>query len=115
MSANKDAEAFLAVWGKLAGLFVCSKPGGKEQERVLREWIAAGRPEIEPFIRARTGVDATTVAELAATIAAGIESGLQASPAVESVSGGPSWGSEEDVARRAVAVARAILAEVHES
>lgn len=113
MSAN-DSEAFLAVWAKLARLFVCDEAGGKEQERVLREWVAAGRPAaIEPFIRARTGVEAATVAELAATIAAGIEAGLQASPAVESVSGGPSWGSAEDVARRAVAIARAILVEVH--
>jgi hypothetical protein len=48
--------AFNAVHRRLATEGACDSTGGMEYERVKREWLVAGRPEIEPFIRARSNV-----------------------------------------------------------
>lgn len=42
---------FSAVWSRLAAEGICDGPDGAEYRRVEKEWIAAGRPEIEAFVR----------------------------------------------------------------
>ncbi len=49
-------EGFDAVYEKLSKTGACDSPGGMECERVRREWIAEGCPEVEAFIRRHANV-----------------------------------------------------------
>lgn len=51
-----SSAEFLAVWRRLADDGACDAAGSSEQRRVMDEWYAAGKPEIEPFIRDRANV-----------------------------------------------------------
>lgn len=48
--------AFLKVWDGLAEQGACDARGGAEQRRVKEEWYAAGKPDLEPFIRERANI-----------------------------------------------------------
>jgi len=47
---------FDQAYERLSAEGACDDPGGMEWERVRAEWIAAGQPEIDPFIRRRANV-----------------------------------------------------------
>lgn len=47
---------FDLAYDRLSDAGACDAPGGAEWDRVRNEWIAAGQPEIEPFIRERANV-----------------------------------------------------------
>lgn len=55
-AARELDRQFLAAYGRLADEGACDAPGGGEYQRVKAEWIAAGRPTVDPFIRRRANV-----------------------------------------------------------
>jgi hypothetical protein len=46
-------DAFYKAYDRLALLGHCDDPGGAEYERVRQEWLEAGKPEIDQFIKRR--------------------------------------------------------------
>lgn len=46
-------DCFRSVYEALSNEGVCDSPGGVEYQRVLQEWLDAGRPEASVFIRLR--------------------------------------------------------------
>jgi hypothetical protein len=49
---------FLDTYDRLSAIGVCDRPGGVEFYRMLHEWIDAGDPEPEAFIRRRANMQA---------------------------------------------------------
>ncbi len=57
MTILERERLFVAACERLSELGHCDSVGGAECRRVHAEWVEAGRPEIEPFIRQRANWD----------------------------------------------------------
>lgn len=52
---------FRDVYEKLAAIGKCDYPGGREYQRVLKEWLSLGRPSpIEQFIVTQANADSSS-------------------------------------------------------
>jgi len=47
-----SSNLFLSAWRPLAELGACEPVGSADQRRVMEAWYAAGKPDVEPFVRA---------------------------------------------------------------